>query len=585
MGVESGSNKAAVTPKPKKPHGQGGVYEVFHNVDLDEKSELRMAYDIKLYKFARDGSKMGEDEVENAVNEIRDFPSASESRRKELVTPAMLSKQPMLIRYLQIGLFYALYNAIKKNPRNNVSNELKLEVLRSAIEPVSGGRTELVKKATDDLKLTKGAAAKPVEAKPKVGFIDPLLVDPVVPMTPDEIKQIKSADIAQNVDQGIDAFYDKIFEGKQRMGNKGYTPTQRLVLAFAYTKFFEPILNNLKAVDVARLNPSLKDIPFDSISRELSKLARDEGRMILKQVIFAKDFDIRNLRNLVSAMMEFIDDYNHSILPSLFKLDPRRAAINFGLDMGKEPEDIEKKEGREGRNISILRSILELSREAAYVISPIEKRKIDDVARLRSGDPREFERLRLLVQFLASFREKTRSKSNKMLTASLDFVLSILSRMRDDKELAQLGKSIKPILQYIFQIPDGPKDAILQNPKLRAFVDKNPVVLDIAFQFFIPEKAALSEKAEKQFEAKYGALFGLLKAILKNSKIPIDANTRYLLAFSLENLKSYFGGKDEGRILKVLALVNGLLKPYKAQIPKYVELVAILTKLGVEMVG
>ncbi|MEK7672629.1 MAG: hypothetical protein AAB373_01970 [Patescibacteria group bacterium] len=530
--------------------------------DIDQNSALMQEFNAKVKEFQSKGPTMKEADAEVALAYIQNqFIDVL----KNNVTLEMLVKEPRIAEFAHRSLAYALFKSIVAN--KDISDSLKRKIFIVGKYPE---QTQKPKKVYEDIgKSIIADAGLRVE-----GIRDPLLNDPFVPLE----KLDESTIVAGTVDAGIDEFYQHIFEGDETIGNKkDLTPTQRLVLAITYVHFFGPIMDNLRMLDVERSNPELLDIPFDTLSRELSKVAKVIGKEVLRSVISAKDFDISKLRNLLMTITEVMDGYNASFVPVLDRLLPKWAAIYLGRDIGKGLMDIEEKDN--SRQMSIVRSLLELSADTAYFLKNIEKRKLDDVIKNRPLDAEKTHRLKIVVQFFTSLREQVRDNKDKTLVVSMDFALSILARLKDDTELAELGQNLKPVFRYLFSIPGGPKESILRNPLVAKFIKDHPNLVEDIFTFFIPQKPNLGEQDEKEFVTQYGAVFKVITDVMRNPKVKLDNNIRYLVVFALENIKTYFKDKKKDKIFQTFTFVADLLNPYKKMISNYSSITKALKDL------
>ncbi len=558
---------------------EGGDNEVIVNVDINPEDPALLPFRTRLAEYGFKGSSMSEAQVRNAM---RDIDYTFEEEMKVGMTPEHLKNDPKLVKMLKIGLFYALYRGIEMNSK--ISPQLRTELLNKSVKPgKSGGKDKLAQEGAEGLLPQTKEGGSNI---PGVEHLDPLLKDPLVKQ---DTSNVDLSSAASNVDQGVEDFYDEMFKKEVRIGHMDFSPTQKLVLAFFYNNYFKPITDNVRDLN-ARMSKEkgisgVGNVIWLSLQRDLNKLARDVGQYVLENVVFDKDFNVYKLRNVVLTVAGFIDDYNHSAISLLSSLLWKRDVVHFLMpslkDLGFEVSDA----GGEGELLSVVTSVADLSLSATAFLKQVEKRKLEDVARTRPADPEKYRRQKLLVQFLVLAKHKVQKSGNRNAEIAIDFALGMISRLRDDGELAVLGEAIKPVVRYLAQIPGGIQDGLFkQYPKLKEVAKVYPALFDDVMTFFIPQNKSLSGKSQEEFQKKYGILFTLVEDIVKSSAIPLSDDLRYAITFGMENVKSYFRSeKDANKILGVVAFINASLEPYKKEIPKYLELAETLDRLAKEV--
>ncbi len=533
--------------------------EVFVDIDLDPNGNLALEYKIRCGKLMSDGPGMNDEGVRNAINYIKNvFPSDA---RVKAGSDA-LKNESKLISYMQVGLFHALFKGIKENVA--VADALKMEVFNCSRRPKNGKRADFMGKIAEEL----------------VEVIDPLLVDPLVP---GDFRDVKFENLAQNVDQEAADFYKDLFAGREGFVKKELSPSQILALSFMHVHFFEPIKFNIdNLLDTTQGDKGITSVFIESAQREANLMIYDLGTMVMDKIILAKDFDIHELGSIVKTTVELIEGYKNSLIPLLIKLSPRRAVLEvvarifgFGVDLRL---GLPEEEENEGRFESVVTSMIDLSGDATVFLRMVEKRSIEEIAKNRPDDPEKFQRLKLLVQFILLMKEKL--PADKVSTAAFNFTLSMLSRLKDDDELAELGVALKPVINYLFTIPGGFREVAFENPKLIKFINANPAIFPQMMDFFLPQKPALTEAKAARFNKKYGIIFEVLNYVNRNRGVHIEDEQRYMIAFTLENVKSFFETEKEMDFFVVLAMINALLKPYRNQIPKFADFALAVANLN-----
>ncbi|MBT4917313.1 hypothetical protein HN709_00165 [Candidatus Peregrinibacteria bacterium] len=410
--------------------------------------------------------------------------------------------------------------------------------------------------------------------KPK---FDPLMQDP---LGISKSKEIPKEDVS--FDDGMQDFFLEALDQEIETGKWSLTPVQRLIVAVAYENFFATILYNIKELKEGADPDELIDL---SNKLELwgAKSANKLARVFLKKVVL--DCDLRDMREIFLGLAGMIDTYEESFISKLtpamrWRMTVARKALMWTLDYDpvKETGDHLKESmgyGEAPMEMGIVRELVNLSGSTATLLDRLSNRDIDAVAESRPNEPHLYRRQQLLLHFLVTIRENPKiTRSNRVY---LDFAIGIIARMKDDKELAELGQGLRGIIEYAFTIP-AVKDYVKSDKFLSALMKKEPTIFKELPNFFLPEAAPLDTAAESEYNRKYRKYgkyeksLTFIESLLERQIEKMPPEVRYLAAFAFENIKTSYAAGNKVDAARFLVLATTAFATYQEQIPEYAEL-------------
>ena len=85
-------------------------------------------------------------------------------------------------------------------------------------------------------------------------------------------------------------------------------------------------------------------------------------------------------------------------------------------------------------------------------------------------------------------------------------------------------------------------------------------MLGIMIEAFLPQRAIKGSFDEAKFEERYGELFSRLEEVLSSKPAILLEDARYIVAFCMENIKSYHGTKQEYNMGKMLFAIGKIIQ-------------------------
>ncbi|MDA1060251.1 MAG: hypothetical protein O3B47_00465 [bacterium] len=479
-------------------------------------------------------------------------------------------KDPKQKRLMEAAFYRGLYQRIIGEVKisdalaNKIDQKAKIDV------NFQGKRKEVM----DDLAL--GLSSRPKKKK----FIDPLLVDPI------DDKPVKKPESApQTFDQTIEEMYHDFLDEDIELEESDLDPFQEMVLKIIFIQIIEPIYYIKES-----LREKNQDASWGSkLGAEFEIAFNDLGRRIALRafkMMKSKEMSIADVRDIASGLLGLMDDPTWqpilSSLPECILWRGTLANTYSKLEFNYDFEEKIKEEAHEymedtygmkpsDLNASVIASILNLSESATKIMERVVKRKPLAVAKERSPNPKNHRRLQLLIHFIVNLKNKGIFSKTEM--AIVDFSIGILSRLKGDKELAELGRAMRMPLMYVFSIP-GFKRYVDSNPELKRLQDSDPAFFFTALDFVLPETEPLDEKLSTEYKEKYKYTTGLIEKILKEKSKDWPVEARYALAFVLENIDSAYGSNKKFDVGKLLKVAINIMKPYEKNNKQFVEAAA-----------
>jgi len=331
---------------------------------------------------------------------------------------------------------------------------------------------------------------------------------------------------------------------KEKPNEKEVPPVQTLLKNVLTTYLTDPFRERIQAT--IKLPHLTSDEKNEDIKTDLHLIAAIEAAT---EESSAHIKSIKTLAQLASIKSSFEEYFERTALRPLWYLikfvSPFKAIL-AGVDTGKKLANYKTTEWFGANELKITLANLKKSQPT---IDTILERTLDEAALERPKDPSKTKNLMALLKTLSSSREITK---NKTLMASLEFAIRLLTRVKDDTELAKIKEAIYPLTFYIAHIPHLTQ--IAQKTLDRENGEKTTLNTRELLDTFLPEPIPKGKKTPETFLVRRKELENRLKKTIADPYY----STIQLVLNRMERLIVQEGEEKATKLtMKVLETITG----------------------------